>query len=145
MPKSTGGVHIKFLSITLALFLLGCSTNHSNRIYENTNLKEIEFLQYTKTQQQWMEALATGELELKNSCLSFKGDTSSIVFPASFYLDHVKGKVVIKKGNKIVGIVGQKVSTGGGWVNSIDHLPITKPVKCKGNGYFIVGQGFKLI
>ena len=91
-----------------------------------------------------MEALATGELVLIKSCFKFKGGTTSIIFPASFYLDSINGKVVIKNGKKVVGIEGKKVSSGGGFVQNIDHLPITKPIKCISKEYFIVGQGFKI-
>jgi len=92
-----------------------------------------------------MEALRTGELTLVGSCFKFRGDTSSIIFPASFYLDSKNGKVVIKYKNEIVGIEGSKISTGGGFVDNIDHLPVTKPIKCISENYFIVGQGFKLL
>lgn len=135
----------KFTIILVTIFLNGCSANHSERKYSHPALKNIEFLQFKRKQTEWLEALVVGKLVLDNSCFKFT-DGSIIIFPASFYLDIKDGKVVIKEGSKIVGIEGKVISTGGGWVPSIEpNLINKKPNKCESKkGYFVVGQGFKL-
>ena len=134
----------KYIVVIASLFIFGCTVNHSGRKYNHPALKNIEFLQYTKKQHQFLEALAIGILKLNGSCITI-GKSTSIIFPASFYLDFENDKVVIKDGGEIVGIIGKKFSSGGGSTKNINHLPITKPIKCKSNSYFLVGEDFKLV
>lgn len=132
----------KRLAILLTTgFLINCSqpNNDSDAAYmEESEFKQIEFLQLKYAEELHMQALVSGNLYTEQDCVKISGHT--LIWPNNYSLHFENGFAVIKTDSKIIAKIGDEVTLAGGELDSISHVKMTPPIACIEGPYWLVGE-----